>query len=147
MLRVTMAGAFAALALAGSAAAQTYVARNFDKGPVTLVQEWRIAPGKMNAFMADFATNQRKGLEIGKAKDGILNYGAATLIGRREGEPNLITTITFKNLAAYDRSFDRADATAVEVYGSLEKAAAAGAERGQMATQIASRLYQGLVIK
>jgi hypothetical protein len=148
MIKSIAIGMVAALAVAGSAAAQQpYVPRNYEKGPVTLVQEFRIAPGKFNAFMVDYAANQRRALEIGKAKDGILSYGVSQLITRREADPNVITVITFKNLAAYDRSFERADATAVEVYGSLQKASEAAAARAQYTTLINSRLYQGLTIK
>src|SRR4051794_1185630 len=95
--------AIAALLLSATAAAAQYVPRNYEKGPVTLVQEWQVAPGKMNAFMQDYATNQRAGLEIGKKVGGILSYGVATNIARRQGEPNVYTIITFKDLTSYDR--------------------------------------------
>ncbi len=149
-MSIKLNGHLAALALAlvvAAPAAAQYVPRNYEKGPVTLVQEYRIAPGKFNAFMQDFAANQRRGLEIGKKNDGILDYGVAQLITRREGDPNVVTTITFKNLTAYDRSFQRADETAVAVYGSLEKANEAAAARGAYTTLLNSRLYQGLQIK
>lgn len=134
----------ATVAVATSAYAQ-YVPRNYEKGPVTLVQEFQIAPGKLNAFMVDYANNQRPGLEIGKKVGGILGYGVSTPITRRAGEPNVYSIITFKDLASYDRSFERADQTAIAVYGSLEKANEAAAARGQYATLISSRLLQGLV--
>jgi len=138
--------AFALLLSASSAMAQ-YVPRNYDKGPVTLVQEYRIAPGKLNQFMMDYATNQKAGLEIGKKVGGILAYGVATPIARRDGDPNVITTITFKDLASYDRSFERADQTAIAVYGSLEKSYQAGSARSGYATLLNTRLYQGLTTK
>jgi len=138
--------AFALLLSASSAMAQ-YVPRNYDKGPVTLVQEYRIAPGKLNQFMMDYATNQKAGLEIGKKVGGILAYGVATPIARRDGDPNVITTITFKDLASYDRSFERADQTAIAVYGSLEKSYQAGSARSAYATLLNTRLYQGLTTK
>jgi hypothetical protein len=122
-----------------------YVARNYDKGAVTLVQEYQIAPGKLNAFMQDYAANQIPGLEIGKKVGGVLSYGVSTPITRRPGEPNVYSIITFKDLASYDRSYERADQTNIAVYGSLEKANAAAARRGEYATLISSRLLQGLV--
>ena len=146
MLKSLMIALVATLASATAAMAQ-YVPRNYDKGPVTLVQEIKIAPGKLNAFMQDYATNQKAGLEIGKKTGGILSYGVSLPITRREGEPNLYAIIVFKDLASYDRSFERADQTAIEVYGSLEKAAAAATARSEYATVISSRLLQGLVLK
>lgn len=139
--------AVGALLLTASSAFAQYVPRNYDKGPVTLVQEWQLAPGKLNTFMQDYATNQAKGLEIGKKSGAILSYGASLPIARRTNDPNVYTVITFKDLTAYDRSYARADAAAIEVYGSLEKAAEAAAKRAEYATLINSRLLQGLVVK
>src|SRR4029450_2430964 len=91
----------AAMALAplitfgASSAASQVIPRSYQKGPVTLVTQYRVTPGKLNAFMQDYATNQRKGLEIGKRTGGILNYGAAVAVGRRGGEANVVTLITF----------------------------------------------------
>ena len=138
--------ALGAILLSATSAMAQLVPRNYDKESVTLVQEFQIAPGKFNAFMQDYATNQRAGLEIGKKVGGILGYGVSTPITRRPGEPNVYVIITFKDLASYDRSFQRADQTAIEVYGSLEKAAAAAAKRGEYATLISSRLLQNLKI-
>ncbi|TAL29911.1 hypothetical protein [Phenylobacterium sp.] len=135
----------AMLLTAASAMAQP-APRNYDKESVTLVQEFQIAPGKFNTFMQDYATNQRASFEIGKKVGGILGYGVSQPITRRPGEPNLYLIITFKDLASYDRSFERADQTAIAVYGSLEKAAAAGAKRSEYATLISSRLLQNLKI-
>lgn len=138
--------ALGAILLSATSTVAQPVPRNYDKQSVTLVQEYQIAPGKLNAFMADWATNQRAGLEIGKKVGGILGYGVSLPITRRSGEPNVYTIITFKDLASYDRSFARADQTAIEVYGSLDKAAAAAAKRGEYTTLINSRLLQNLKI-
>jgi hypothetical protein len=145
MMKSMLIALAAILCSATSAMAQP-VPRNYDKESVTLVQEYRIAPGKLNAFMVDWATNQRAGLEIGKKVGGILGYGVSLPITRRPDEPNVYTIITFKDLAAYDRSFERADQTATTVYGSLEKASAAAAKRGEYTTLISSRLLQNLKI-
>lgn len=138
--------ALAAMLVSATSATAQSVPRNYDKGPVTLVQEFQIVPGKLNEFMVDYATNQRAGLEIGKKVGGILGYGVSTPIARRSGEPNLYSIITFKDLASYDRSFERADQTAIAVYGSLEQAGAAAAKRGTYSTLVSSRLLQGLII-
>jgi hypothetical protein len=140
----SMIVAFAAMLLSATSAMAQPVPRNYDKESVTLVQEFQIAPGKLNAFMQDYAANQVAGLEIGKKVGGILGYGVSTPITRRPGEPNVYLIITFKDLASYDRSFERADQTAIAVYGSLEKASAAAAKRGEYTTMISSRLLQNL---
>lgn len=138
-----------ALALATMAATPVFaqvVPRNYNKGPVTLVQEYLIAPGKLNAYMQDYATNQVPGLEIGKKVGGILSYGVSLPVTRAPGQASLYSIITFKDLASYDRSYERADQTAIAVYGSLEKAAAAGAKRSEYTTFVSSQLLQALVI-
>lgn len=145
MMKFVMIALGAILLSATSAMAQA-VPRNYDKDSVTLVQEFQIAPGKLNTFMQDWATNQRAGLEIGKKVGGILGYGISLPITRRPGEPNVYMLITFKDLASYDRSYERADQTAIAVYGSLEKASAAAAKRGEYTTLISSRLLQNVKI-
>jgi hypothetical protein len=144
-MQFTLPALLIAAAVAAPAAAQ-YVPRIYDKGPVTLVQEYQIAPGKLNAFMQDYAANQRRSFEIGKQVGGILGYGVSTPVIRSAGAPNLYLTITFKDLASFDRSYARADQTAIAVYGSLEKAAAAGAKRAEYGTIVSSRLLQQLTI-
>jgi hypothetical protein len=144
--RTAILGLAATLAFISTSASAQFIPRNYQKGPVTLVQEYQVAPGKLNAFMQDFAKNQQAGLEMGKKNSGIISYGVATPIARRAGEPNLYLTITFKDLASYDRSYETADKTAVAVYGSLENAAQAASKRGEYATVVSSILLQGLAV-
>ena len=142
--RVAALGLASLISFSAMSAAAQVVPRTYQKGPVTLVTQFQIAPGKLNTFMQDYTTSQRAGLEYGKKNGGILAYGAATPITRRAGEPNLYTTITFKDLASYDRSFEAADKAAIAVYGSLEKAAAAAAKRAEYSTVVGSMLIQQL---
>ena len=144
--RTAATGLAALLAFSASSAAAQWVPRTYQKGPVTLVTQYQIAPGKLNTFMQDYAKNQRAALEIGKKTGGIISYGVATPITRRAGEPNLVTTITFKDLASFDRSYEAADRTNTAVYGSLDKASEAFAKRGEYATVVSSILYQGLAL-
>lgn len=144
-LQIALPALLMAAMVAAPASAQ-YVARNYDKGPVTLVQEYQIAPGKLNAFMQDYAVNQRRALDIGKQVGGILSYGVSVPVTRRAGEPNLYLSITFKDLNSYNRTYERADQTAITVYGSLEKAAAAGAKRAESGAMVGSLLLQGLSV-
>ncbi len=144
--RIAAIGLAALLSVSAASASAQMVPRNYQKGPVTLVTQFQVAPGKLNTFMQDYATNQRAGLEIGKKTGGILAYGAAIPITRRAGEPNLYTTITFKDLASYDRSFEAADKANIAVYGSLENAAQAAAKRAEYATVVSSILLQGLAL-
>ncbi len=140
-IRTATIGLTALLAFSATSAMAQYVPRNYQKGPVTLVQQYQVAPGKLNTYMQDFATNQRAGLEIGKKTGGILSYSVLTPIARRAGEPNVVTTITFKDLASYDRSYEAADKTNIAVYGSLENAATAAAKRAEYLTFVGSMLF------
>jgi hypothetical protein len=144
--RTAAIGLVAFLSISASSAMAQYVPRTYQKGPVTLVTQYQIAPGKLNTFMQDYTTNQRAGLEIGKKTGGILSYGVATPITRRAGEPNLSTIITFKDLASYDRSYEAADKASIAVYGSLDKAAQAAAKRSEYATVVSSFLLQNLTL-
>jgi hypothetical protein len=142
--RVAAIGLAALFSVSAISTAAQVVPRTYQKGPVVQVTQWQVAPGKLNAFMQDYTTNQTAALEIGKKAGLILSYGAATVIARRDGEPNVITRITFKDLAALDGSYEAGDKRAISVYGSLDKAAQAAAKRGEYATQVGTILYQTL---
>src|SRR5512140_3804545 len=142
--RIAALGVAAFFAVGALSASAQVVPRTYQKGPVIQVTQWLVAPGKLNAFMQDYTTNQAAGLEMGRKAGLILNYGAATVIARRAGEPNVVTRITFKDWAALDGPYEAGDKRAIAVYGSLEKAAQAAAKRAEYATQVGTILYQTL---
>lgn len=143
----SIAGAAALFCLSITPASAQYAQRNFDHGTVTLVQQYKVNPGQLNAFMQDLATSFRPSMEEGKARGAILSYSIEQPVDPRPGEPNLALVIVFKNLAAYDRPLDDADKSNAARYGSLEKARDALLKRNTEATYEGSMLFRSLDFK
>lgn len=118
--------------------------RNYEKGPVTLVIQFVVKPGQLNAFMQDFAKTTRHFIEVGEKEGRIVGYSIEQPIDPRPGEPNLALVITFKNLSAYDRSYADTDKANIAVYGSVDKAQEAAMKRLNYATPAGRLLLQSL---
>jgi hypothetical protein len=139
-----ISGAAALLCLSCTTASAQWAPRNFERGPVTLVQQYDVKPGQLNAFMQDLATDVRPLLEEAKASGAILSYGVAQPVDPRPGEPNLSLVITFKNLAAYDRPLADMEKSSAAHYGSLAKARDALMKRDSEATFMGALLLRNL---
>jgi hypothetical protein len=140
-----MAGAMAlGLACAGSAAAQA-VPRNWERGPVTLVQQVEVKPGQLNAYMQDLASGWRVQMEEGKRAGAILSYSIGQPVDPRAGEPNLVLVTVFKDMASVQRPLAEGEKSTAALYGSLDKAHDMQMKREEMRTIKGSLLVQGLV--
>jgi hypothetical protein len=128
---------------AGTAGAQA-VPRNYDRGPVTMIQEVEVKPGQLNAFMQDLAKGWRLQMEEGKRAGAILSYGISQPVDPRAGEPNLYLVIVFKDLASVNRPLADGEKSTAAIFGSLDKAHDAGVNRESMRTVKGSLLLQDL---
>jgi hypothetical protein len=143
----SITGVAALFCLSFAPASAQYAPRSYDRGTVTLVQQYEVKPGQLNAFMQDLAADFRPAMEEGKARGAILSYSIEQPFDPRPGEPNLSLVIVYKNLAALDRPLDDADKSAAAHYGSLEKARDALLKRDMEATYVGSILLRSLELK
>jgi hypothetical protein len=140
-------GAAAVLCLSFTSASAQYAERNYDRGAVTLVQQYEVKPGQLNAFMQDLAADFRPAMEEGRARGAILSYSVEQPVDPRPGEPNLSLVVVYKNMAALDRPLDDADKSNAAHYGSLEKARDALMKRNSEATYVGSLMFRSLEFK
>jgi hypothetical protein len=139
------AATLCAAGVLGAAAAQAQaVPRNYDRGPVTLVQEVEVKPGQMNAYMQDLANGWRRQMEEGKREGRILSYAISEPVDARGGEPNLYLITVFKDLAAMDRPFAEGEKSSAALFGSLDQAHDAQMKRESLRTLRGSMLMQDL---
>ena len=108
--------------------------RNWENGYVMDVTHVHVKDGKFNAYMNDLNNVWRKFMEKGIKNGNIISYGMFSNDSNREGEPNLILTVTYKNWAVFDMSQDELDKIGKEVFGSLEKGRSANVNRGELRT-------------
>lgn len=132
--------------LSVTTASAQWAPRNYERGTVTLVQQYDVKPGQLNAFLQDWAADVRPFLEAGKSEGRILNYGVEQPIDPRPGEPNLALVIVFRDLAAYDRPLADFEKYNAAHYGSLARARDAGLKRESEASYKGSLLMRGLEV-
>jgi hypothetical protein len=139
------AGAMAIAMLNAATAGAQAAPRNWERGPVTMIQEVEVKPGQFNAYMQDLATGWRVQMEEGKRAGAILSYGIDQPIDPRPGEANLVLVTVFKDLASVQRPLADGEKSAAALYGSLDKAHDMQMKREEMRTVRGSMLMQGIV--
>lgn len=135
MKRIT--GLFAAAALlcltATGAVAQDH-SRNWENGHVVQITHVHIKPGMFNAYINDLNSLWRKSLEIQKKDGHVIDYAMYSNPSAREGEPDLILSVTYKNYAAFDLGMDYFEKVSKQLKGSMEAMRSAAIDREELRT-------------
>lgn len=122
-----------ALAFSTTAFAQDHT-RNWDLGHVVAVTNVHIKPGMTNAYMNDIGNLWRKFNEQQKKDGDIVDYKVYSNTAAREGEPDMILTVTYKNWAAFDRDTEYFENLGEELMGSLDNMRDAAIDREAIRT-------------
>ena len=137
--------AVSATFVASGAVAQE--ARPYTEGAVTEVTYIRIKPGMFDAYMKWVAT-ERRALMDGQLKAGIiLGYKIFVAQPRSPRDPDLILTVTYKNLAAMDGLEDKVESVGKTIWATRQKANEAEISREAMREVLGSELIRELVLK
>ncbi len=130
--------------LVASGVSAQAVPRNYDRGPVTMIQEVEVKPGQLNAYMQDLQKGWRVSMEEGKRAGAILGCSIQRPVDPRAGEPDLYLITVFKDLASVDRPLADSEKSAVAQYGSLDLAREAAMKRNAWRTNKGSMLLESL---
>lgn len=120
-MKLILAAAAGAAALALSTAA-TAQERVYDNGPVWDISYVETKPGKFDEYMAYLSTGWRASNEAAKKAGLVLDYKVLTLADPRDGEPDLILMVEYKNMAAFDTPLEEQEAVSKQVFGSVAAA-------------------------
>lgn len=136
-MKMKVTGLLAAVAMlcvtANTATAQDHD-RNWENGHVVQITNVHIKPGMFNAYINDLNNLWRKSLEIQKKDGYVIDYGMFANPNAREGEPDLILSVTFKNWAAFDRGMEYFDKMSEQLKGSTEAMREAAIDREELRT-------------
>ena len=81
-------------------------------------------------------------------KQGIVvDYAVYQARPRDAHDADVILTVTYKNMAAFDDLQARTDPAVKQVFGSLPKAASASADRDKMRKGLGSQMVRQLILK
>jgi hypothetical protein len=136
---------FLGLAIAGATAfAQD---RPYAEGPVINVARVRTETGRFDDYMKYVSTTWKAEQEAAKKAGYILDYQVLMVEPRNENDPDLLLVTTYKNWAALDGSFEKGDAVAKLVEGSVAASNQGAVDRGKMRRVLGSMTMQVLNLK
>jgi hypothetical protein len=131
-----------------SAIAAAEEARPYTEGRVTHVSYIKVKPGMFDTYLKWLATDHKPLMEEYKKQGIILDYKVYnTNESHNPSEPDLILTVVYKNMAAFDGLDERADPVAAKVFGPRQKRAEAAISREAMRELLGDRLIRELILK
>jgi len=119
----------------------------YTEGPVVVVNFVRTQPGMFDEYMRYLDKTYKPLLDEAKKEGVITDWAIYQARPRDPQDADVIFTITYKNMAAFDNLQARMDPLAKKAFGSLPKAAAAAADREKMRKEVGSQLVRQLILK
>jgi len=119
----------------------------YTQGQVVVVSFVRTEPGMFEEYLRYLDTTYKKLMDEYKKEGVITDYAVFNAIPRDAQDADLILTVTYKNMAAFDDLQARSDPVVKQVFGSLPKAATASADREKLRKQLGSQVVRQLVLK
>jgi hypothetical protein len=142
----TMLAAAAALTVAMAAPALAQES-SYKPGSVWEVSRIKVLPGQFENYLDYLADRWKKIQEFGKKEGAVLDYHVLSLNNAREGEPDLVLIVEYKDYLTTAQSEALRKKLNAFLAEDDRKAEAGGAARGVMREQIGSLEYQELVLK
>jgi hypothetical protein len=143
MLALVLAAVFVVTANVSSAMSD----RPYTDGPVSDVTFIRTKPGMFDEYMKWVSTTLKATLEEGKKAGFLVGYKIFSVEPRNPGDPDIIISMTYPNMAALDGLDDKMDAVAEKVEGSVAQSNANAIDREKLRTVLGSELIQEMVLK
>jgi hypothetical protein len=119
----------------------------YTQGTVTIVSFVRTEPGKFDEYIRYLSNTYKKLMEQSKKQGIVTDYAVYQTLPRSAEDADVILTVTYKNMAAFDDLQARTDPLIREVFGSLPKAASASADREKLRKQLGSQMVRQLILK
>jgi hypothetical protein len=121
--------------------------RPYTEGSVIEVSYIRTKPGMFEEYLKWVATQRKALMEEMKKAGIILNYGIYAAAPRNPQDPDVILTVEYKNMAAFDNLQDKVDPIDAKVFGSIQASEQANIDRGKLRDVLGSELVRELRLK
>ena len=119
----------------------------YTQGPVVIVSFVRTEPGMFEEYMRYLSSTYKHLMDEYKKQGIITDYAVYQALPHNAQDADLVLTVTYKNMAAFDDLQARTDPATKKAFGSLSKAASASADREKMRKQLGSQLVRQLILK
>ncbi|MGI9295570.1 MAG: hypothetical protein ACR2PS_16445 [Pseudomonadales bacterium] len=95
--------------------------RNYEQGTVWTTGYIETKPGYFNAYMNNLEEQWLQFIKLQQKDGDVLSYKVLNVISPRDGEPDLILLVEWKNMAVFDRSAKYFEDLTKKVAGTLDK--------------------------
>lgn len=147
-MKYSLAALAASLAFTvAPAIAQDENAPMFENGVVLDVASIQTKDGHFNDYMHWLATDWRRQEEALKKAGVITDYHVWLVQNQRAGEPDIMLTQTYKNMAVFDASQAQQYALQARIAGSIAKSDQGQAARGSIRTIMGDMMVREAVLK
>lgn len=119
----------------------------YTQGPVLIVNFIRTQPGMFEEYMRYLGSTYKHLMDEYKKQGVITDYAIYQARPRDPQDADLILTVTYKNMAAFDELQEHTDPATKQAFGSLAKAASASADRSKLRMEIGSEMVRQLILK
>jgi hypothetical protein len=119
----------------------------YTQGPVVIVTFVRTEPGMFEEYMRYLSGTYKHVMDDYKKQGIITEYAVFQSRPRDPQDADVILTVTYKNMAAFDDLQARTDPATKKTFGSLAKASSASADRGKMRKDMGSQMIRQLILK
>jgi len=116
-------------------------------GPVLIVSFVRTQPGMFEQYMNYLDSTYKRIMEEFKKQGLILDYAVYSSRPRDPQDADVILTVKYKNMAAFDDLQSRADPVVKQVFGSINKASTASADREKLRKDLGSQEVRELILR
>jgi hypothetical protein len=103
-----------------------------DGGSVWTVSFIETKPGHFDDYIADLNAVWRRYLDEQKKDGDVLSYKMIPIAFPRDGEPNLMLMVEYKNWAAFDRGTEYFDELAKKLQGGIDQAKQSDIDREEL---------------
>jgi hypothetical protein len=119
----------------------------YTQGPVVIVSFVRTEPGMFDEYIRYLDVTYKRLMEEYKRQGIVTEYAIFQAVPRDPNDADVILTVTYKNMAAFDDLQARSDPVVKQAFGSLPKAASASADREKLRKQLGSQMVRQLILK
>ena len=95
--------------------------RNYELGSVWTVGFSETKPGYFNAYMNNLENEWLRFIKAQQEEGDVLSYKVLNIISTRDGEPDLMLLVEWKNMAVFDRSLEYFEEMTVQMAGSIDE--------------------------
>lgn len=95
--------------------------RNYEQGTVWTTGYIETKPGYFNAYMNNLEEQWLQYIKLQQKDGDVLSYKVLNVISPRDGEPDLILLVEWKNMAVFDRSAKYFEDQTKKIAGSIDK--------------------------